>query len=59
MPEKGVDLTANQDLLTTEEIIQLAKLFVKYGVDKIRLTGGEPTVRKDLLEVIRKCNDRP
>jgi cyclic pyranopterin phosphate synthase len=44
MPENGVELTPNEQLLTTEEIIRIARLFVEAGVDKIRLTGGEPTV---------------
>ena len=51
MPEDGVELTQNSELLTTEEIITLAKLFVKEGVNKIRLTGGEPLVRKDIVEL--------
>lgn len=51
MPEEGVELTPNNKLLNTEEIITLAKLFVKEGVKKIRLTGGEPLVRKDIVEL--------
>nr|CAH7716903.1 unnamed protein product [Callosobruchus chinensis] len=54
MPEDGVKLTEKPHLLTTEEIIKIARLFVKEGVSKIRLTGGEPTVRKDLSEIICK-----
>lgn len=54
MPAEGVKLTARQNLLTTDEVIHLAELFVKEGVTKIRLTGGEPTIRKDLVEIIGK-----
>ena len=54
MPEEGVELTQNSELLTTEEIIALAKLFVKEGVNKIRLTGGEPLVRKDIVQLCGK-----
>ena len=57
MPEEGVELTPNTELLNTEEIITLARLFVKEGVKKIRLTGGEPLVRKDIVELCGKiCN---
>lgn len=52
MPEDGVTLTKGPQLLTTEEIIHLARIFVREGVTKIRLTGGEPTVRKDLIDII-------
>ena len=52
MPEEGVPLTQKERLLTTEEIITLAALFVKEGVTKIRLTGGEPLVRADLVDLI-------
>lgn len=52
MPAEGVKLSHKDKLLTTEEIVYIAKLFVKEGVTKIRLTGGEPTVRKDLVNII-------
>jgi molybdenum cofactor biosynthesis enzyme MoaA len=52
MPAGGVDLTPPHKLLSTEEIIRIAQLFVSQGVNKIRLTGGEPTVRKDIVELI-------
>lgn len=54
MPEEGVQLTNNSNLLTSDEVVYLASLFVKEGTRKIRLTGGEPTVRKDLEDVIRR-----
>ncbi|KAJ1958591.1 hypothetical protein GGI12_004693 [Dipsacomyces acuminosporus] len=53
MPEEGIDLTKDDKLLSTEEIIRLARVFVEQGVDKIRLTGGEPTVRKDIIDLVR------
>ncbi|KAM5263864.1 molybdenum cofactor biosynthesis protein 1 [Ctenodactylus gundi] len=52
MPEEGVPLTPKADLLTTEEILTLAGLFVKEGVDKIRLTGGEPLIRRDVVDIV-------
>lgn len=51
MPVEGVELTPNSQLLSSDEIIRLASLFVNSGVDKIRLTGGEPTIRKDIEEI--------
>jgi len=57
MPAEGVTLTPKDELLTKDEIIQIAKLFVENGVTKIRFTGGEPTVRKDLDEVIRRTGE--
>lgn len=52
MPESGVPLLPRDDLLTTDEVERVARMFVANGVSKIRLTGGEPTVRKDLLDVV-------
>ncbi|XP_076339055.1 molybdenum cofactor biosynthesis protein 1-like [Tachypleus tridentatus] len=52
MPEDGIKLTPNSRLLTTDEIVTLAKLFVQEGVQKIRLTGGEPLIRKDVVDIV-------
>lgn len=52
MPSEGVPLTDKPKLLSNDEIYHLAKIFVEQGVKKIRLTGGEPTVRKDIVEII-------
>jgi cyclic pyranopterin phosphate synthase len=52
MPEGGVDLTPKNKLLSAEEILSITKLFVKEGITKIRLTGGEPLVRADLVDII-------
>ncbi|KAJ2406711.1 GTP 3',8-cyclase, mitochondrial, partial [Coemansia sp. RSA 2531] len=57
MPEEGIDLTANEKLLTTDEIIRVARIFVQQGVDKIRLTGGEPTVRRDIIDLVRGLDE--
>ena len=54
MPEKGVSLTARDELLSSQEIVQLAKLFVSEGVTKIRLTGGEPLLRPDIIDLCSK-----
>ncbi|XP_041043723.1 molybdenum cofactor biosynthesis protein 1 isoform X2 [Carcharodon carcharias] len=52
MPEEGVKLTPKSQLLTAEEIVTLAELFVREGVDKIRLTGGEPLIRPDVVQIV-------
>ena len=57
MPVEGVKLTPSNDILTAPEIVNLSRLFVKAGVTKIRLTGGEPLVRKDLVDIISCLND--
>ncbi|KAI6699189.1 hypothetical protein NL676_019308 [Syzygium grande] len=51
MPAEGVELTPSSQLLSPNEIISLANLFVTSGVNKIRLTGGEPTIRKDIEDI--------
>ncbi|XP_029098744.1 molybdenum cofactor biosynthesis protein 1 isoform X7 [Monodon monoceros] len=56
MPEEGVPLTPKADLLTTEELLTLARLFVKEGVDKIRLTGGEPLIRPDVVDIVAQLH---
>jgi cyclic pyranopterin phosphate synthase len=52
MPSEGVTLSPDGKLLTNDEMLRLATLFVKSGVTKIRLTGGEPTVRKGIVDII-------
>lgn len=47
MPLEGVKLAPKSHLMTHEEIFTIAKTFVKHGITKIRLTGGEPLIRKD------------
>ena len=60
MPEEGLDWTPREDLLTFEEIERLASLLVKrFGVESIRLTGGEPTVRANLADLISRLSQLP
>ena len=44
------------EMLTYEEIITLLDSFVKLGLKKVRITGGEPLVRKDIIHLIRNLN---
>ena len=48
MPANGIDIAPRAELLTFEEIERVARVGASLGVNKIRLTGGEPTVRRDL-----------
>uniref|UniRef100_UPI00398E3F91 molybdenum cofactor biosynthesis protein 1 isoform X2 n=1 Tax=Pristiophorus japonicus TaxID=55135 RepID=UPI00398E3F91 len=57
MPEDGVKLTPRSQVLTTEEIVTLAGLFVREGVDKIRLTGGEPLIRPDVVQIVTRLRE--
>jgi len=53
MPEKGVRYLPKKDLLTFEEILRLINTLASLGISKVRLTGGEPFVRNDLMQLIR------
>src|SRR2546423_1161760 len=54
MPSEGVELLPRESVLTFEEIERLARLFVRMGVRKIRLTGGEPLVRRGIEELVAR-----
>lgn len=54
MPNEKVLVTASDKMMSVDEIIGIATVFVKLGVNKIRLTGGEPLVRKDAKLIIQK-----
>jgi molybdenum cofactor biosynthesis protein A len=56
MPEDGVPLQPAENLLNNAEILQLATWFHDQGVKKIRLTGGEPLLRKDLVSLVTDLN---
>ncbi|MDP2414783.1 GTP 3',8-cyclase MoaA [Daejeonella sp.] len=59
MPEEDYEFTPHSRLMQPEEIESLAKLFVDNGVSKIRLTGGEPLVRKDAADIILRLAKLP
>ncbi len=54
MPAEGIVLSPKKDLMTADEVFAIAQTFVQHGVNKIRLTGGEPLLRKDFPEIIEK-----
>jgi cyclic pyranopterin phosphate synthase len=53
MPEEGIKYLPKKELMTFEEIERLVTLLAQMGITKIRLTGGEPFVRTDLMQLIR------
>jgi cyclic pyranopterin phosphate synthase len=59
MPDEDYDFTPASRLMQPNEILELAKIFVENGVKKIRLTGGEPLVRKDAAEIITSLGKLP
>jgi cyclic pyranopterin phosphate synthase len=59
MPEEEYVWLPREDLLTFEEIRELVDIFSELGVDKVRLTGGEPLLRKDLPTLVSMLADSP
>ncbi len=58
MPEDEYSWLPRSSLLTFEEIARLSTVFARFGVDKIRLTGGEPLLRRDLDRAWWRCSAR-
>ena len=54
MPAEGVAFSPSRELLTWEEMFLLASAFIELGINKIRITGGEPFVRKGLMDFLHK-----
>ena len=52
MPASGVDLIRREELLTFEEITEVVRCAVEIGFDKVRLTGGEPLVRRGIVDLV-------
>jgi cyclic pyranopterin phosphate synthase len=52
MPEEGVQWLSHVDILSFEEIVNVVKAATRMGINKIRLTGGEPLVRKDIIRLV-------
>lgn len=56
MPASGIHFLPKEQLLSYEEMLRLTDIFAAMGVDKIRITGGEPFVRKDLIDLLQKIS---
>ena len=59
MPEEDYEFTPHSRLMQIDEIVAIAKIFVSLGVNKIRLTGGEPLVRKDAGDIMLRLSSLP
>ena len=57
MPEEGVCKKSHEQMMTQEEIITAVKVASKFGVTKIRLTGGEPLVKKDIVQLVSQIKE--
>ncbi len=59
MPEEGLPWQNKEQILSYEEMLRLTRILSEMGIDKVRITGGEPFVRKDLLPFMQKVIDLP
>ena len=57
MPEEGICKKSHEEMMTQEEVITAVKVAAKLGVTKIRLTGGEPLVKKDVVLLVAKIKE--
>ena len=57
MPEEGIQLLRHEDILSFDEITSFTKVAVENGVTKVRITGGEPLVRKGITTLVRMISD--
>jgi GTP 3',8-cyclase len=56
MPENGVDLLPRENLLSFEELERIVRVFTSLGVRRVRLTGGEPTIRHGVVELVERLS---
>lgn len=59
MPEEGIKLMDHSKIISFEEIVEVVKISVGLGIDKIRLTGGEPLARRGIIDLVRMIADIP
>ncbi len=57
MPEEGVELLDHKEILTFDEIVDLTKAAVRKGVEKVRITGGEPLIRKGIVDLVKMIGE--
>ncbi len=59
MPAEGIDWAARKELMSYEEMLRICTLLVNMGIEKIRITGGEPFVRKDIMPFLAELSKQP
>jgi cyclic pyranopterin phosphate synthase len=59
MPEEGIDYVPKQELLSYEEMLRLVRLLANLGIEKLRITGGEPFIRRDMMDFLRNISQTP
>lgn len=59
MPEEGIDLISHFDVLRIEEIERIVRVATRIGIKSVRLTGGEPTVRRGVVDLVRSLSSMP
>ncbi|MDO3625270.1 GTP 3',8-cyclase MoaA [Mucilaginibacter sp. BT774] len=59
MPEEGLNWLSRKELMTYEEMLRSCALLVRMGIEKIRITGGEPFVRKDIMQFLTALSVLP
>lgn len=59
MPEEGICQIEHEKILTYDEIVRVCEVFAEHGLKKIKITGGEPLVRKDVVNLIKKLKEIP
>jgi cyclic pyranopterin phosphate synthase len=57
MPEEGINFTAKSRLLSYEEMERLVRILADMGIEKVRITGGEPLVRKDVVPFMKRLSE--
>ena len=59
MPEKGVEKRCHNEILSVEEIEEIVRASALCGINKVRITGGEPLVRKGIIDICRRISEIP
>ena len=57
MPEKGIRLLKHEDILSFDEMAEFTKVAVRKGIKKVRITGGEPLVRKGIVTLVSMISE--